>query len=226
MSPKTHSWIHNNVLQLNDGAFHIRLFVIFMDRPFPAKENLFRLGQYICNNLNAVPKNNITLSIDEQSFMWLGGDAVWSDVIGCNAALHALFEQTRTNSPSPGYFDVNRDIIHSYFHEGTLSRELAATLHAPDIEIHPSQRQQLVPPAPANDHNNNDGADGNDIANGLRSNSDVDDDDNDDDLEDNDAGDDDNDDNDSNDEKDREDTSYCKLDDSDKEEWADDSDDD
>jgi hypothetical protein len=82
------SWYHENKEMKNPKNYNIRLFVICCknDRIIP-KEDIVKLGQHICACVNATYRNTTTLRLDEQSFMWMGNNATWSDVIGFDAAL-------------------------------------------------------------------------------------------------------------------------------------------
>jgi hypothetical protein len=133
-------WYHNNEEQKNDRGYTVRLFAIYTEGALPGNQQLVALGRHIAAHLNAMKGNDATVAVDPNDFFWLPHGAVWSDVIGTQAALTALFKATHTAHASPGYFEANRELIHSYFHRGTLSSELATILYAPDEELHPSLR--------------------------------------------------------------------------------------
>jgi hypothetical protein len=61
-------WYHENVSQKNPRGYSIRLFIIRTDGHMPPKENIVKLGQYICQNINAAPANNTTTTIQEENF--------------------------------------------------------------------------------------------------------------------------------------------------------------
>jgi hypothetical protein len=146
-------WFHENEPKKNPKNFPIRLFVIYTEENTTPKENIVKLGQYICQHLNAAPGNNTTTILHEHNFFWLPDGAVWSDIIGCDAALTKLIKDR--GHPSPGYFDMHRATIHTYFHPQTLSIDLARNLYAPIEEVHPSLRENLAQPGD-NYHNHDD----------------------------------------------------------------------
>jgi hypothetical protein len=119
------------------------MFAIPSTQEVIPKERIVRLGQHICHKLNSDPRNTTNTSLDEQSFFWIEGRPVWSDIIGYDAALAALLLET--GQPRDGFFIRNKDKIHSYFHTGTLGVELARTLLAPPEELHPTVRPSFNP---------------------------------------------------------------------------------
>ena len=134
-------WFHENHPQKNPKDYLIRMFVILAESDVIPKENIVQLANYVCSNLNATPNNKTKTSFDENSLFWLGHGAVWSDIMGYDAALTRLLKETGT--PAPGYYEEHRSLIHSYFHCGTFDLVLAQTLHAPVAEIHPALRNQV-----------------------------------------------------------------------------------
>jgi hypothetical protein len=70
--------------------------------------------------------------------------------VGYDAALASLLLETG-HTRDDGYYLHNKDKIHSYFHPGSMSVELARTLLAPPEEIHPSLRPSFNP----SDNNDN-----------------------------------------------------------------------
>ena len=136
------SWYDHDVPQQNDKGFFVRLFPIFTVGTVPSKQQLLNLGRTICDQLNRSPGNNTTTTVDEESYFWLGGDAVWSDILGSAEALTALFRETNTTFAFPGFYEANAALIHSYFHEGRLTQEIARTLHAPGYDLSPAIRDQ------------------------------------------------------------------------------------
>jgi hypothetical protein len=143
------NWYHENQEMKNPKNYNIRLFLIRCNnnKVIP-KEDIVRLGKHICACVNATPKNKTTLHLDEQSFFWIGDDVTWSDVIGFDASLTSL-ENVTTKRPAPGYYERFKKTIHSHFHAGSFGTELAAHLHAPPEEIHPSLR---LPSVASNDY--------------------------------------------------------------------------
>jgi hypothetical protein len=154
------AWFHENVPQKNPKNFSIHLFVIYTEANLPPKENIVKLGQYICQHLNATPGNHTTTILHDDSFFWLPDGAVWSDIIGCDAALARLIKNN--GHPSPGYYDLHRQTIHTYFHPQTLSINLARNLYAPIEEVHPSLREGLAEPGD-NDDDDDDSANDNEF---------------------------------------------------------------
>ena len=134
-------WYHGNVPQKNSKDYLLRLFVIRTTGNLPPKENLVKLGQRVCDNINATPSNKTTISVDEESYFWLPNGAVWSDIIGNDAAFAALTKAK--GDPFPGFYDLHKDTIHSYFRPKTFSLELARAFHAPLDEVHPALREKL-----------------------------------------------------------------------------------
>ena len=156
------AWFHQNVAQKNPKGYSIRLFVIYTDKQLPPHDNIINLGRYICQQLNSAPGNTTTTVLQQENFFWLPDGAVWSDIIGCDAALLQLVKDK--GHPCPGYYDTHRAVIHGYFHAQTFSVELARSLHAPVDQVHPSLRAAFLrkKPADADDvdpadmHNNDD----------------------------------------------------------------------
>ena len=132
------SWYHDNIEQKNPKGYAIRLFVIKVEGPPPTKDVIVDIGNYICRHINDADNNKTTTKIEEASFFWLPDDAVWSDIIGYDAALAALIRDA--GPPCDGYYDLHWATILSYFEAGSFSLELARTLRAPNEQIHPSER--------------------------------------------------------------------------------------
>jgi hypothetical protein len=65
-------------------------------------------------------------------------------VIGFDAAALKSLESVTRKYPALGCYERFRDMIHSHFHAGSFGMELAAHLHAPPEEIHPSLRPPSV----------------------------------------------------------------------------------
>jgi hypothetical protein len=131
-------WFHENSPQVNPKGYNIRLFTIRIesDSP-PIKGNLVALAKFICDQLNAIPGNQNSISVDEHSFFWLPDGAVWSDIMGIDAALAALFKE-QGYPTGPEWFESNRSTVYTYFRPGTFSREMIQLLYAPLDELHPS----------------------------------------------------------------------------------------
>ena len=135
-------WFHNDQAQLNPKGYKIRLFIIPLAE-LPAENSVIKLGEYICQNINAMPNNNTTISIQPGQFFWIANNVqpVWSDVIGSDAALKALVE--KKGVPKTGYYELNKDAIHSYFRPHTFTLDLARVLHAPIEQVHPQLRAEM-----------------------------------------------------------------------------------
>lgn len=138
---KSLRWYQDNVPQFNPNKFPIRLFVIRIQGPPPSNDHLLGLGNDICMHLNATEGNRTTTIVEQASYFWLPDAAVWADVIGDDAALTALIREA--GPPCDGYYDLHEATILTFFHPGSFSLDLARTLHAPNHQIHESQRQQL-----------------------------------------------------------------------------------
>lgn len=119
------------------------MFFINADGKKPAKDTLVRLGNEVCKHLNAEEGNDTFTSVEETSFFWIPRGAVWSDIIGFDAALSALFQET--GQPYDGYYEAHMGTIHSYFNPGTFGIDLAKKLYAPVDELHPSLRAVPAP---------------------------------------------------------------------------------
>ena len=139
--PRTMSWYHRNQPQLNDRLVCHRLFIIPCKGAIPTKKNLIKLGDWICLQLNRVAGNTTITVVDEFSYFWLNNKAVWADVLGYKAALSFLLAITGQPKLQLDFFEQHRDVIHSFFHQGTLTKDLAALLHAPYSEINPILRE-------------------------------------------------------------------------------------
>jgi hypothetical protein len=138
-------WHHNNIPQKNGKGYTMRLFAIPSKLEIQPKENILGLGNHICFAVNNTENNSTNISIDEQSFFWLEGKTVWSDIVGYQKALEMFFQETnkleeKHPTPTHDYYNHYKDIILSYFHPCTFSEELARILHAPPDQLHPSLR--------------------------------------------------------------------------------------
>ena len=134
-------WVHEGIPQKNPKGYDIRLFVIRFKSDGPlAKSGIISLGRYICEKINTVPGNNTLTTLDDKDFFWIE-KGVWSDVIGCDASIKELIKTTGT--PCPGYYEMHKDAIHTHFHQGALSLELARLMHAPMDEVHPDLRPEV-----------------------------------------------------------------------------------
>ena len=133
-------WYHDNEAVRNGKGYKIRLFSIDCDG-CPGEDSLHGLANRICQEVNDIPGNNTTASIEEGELMWISGDAVWSDVVGVDRSLEKLLNET--GQPEDGYYENNRDLIHAYFHPESLSMDLARILRAPMEQLHPDFRPQV-----------------------------------------------------------------------------------
>ena len=134
-------WCHNDEAMFNPEGYNIRLFVVHCAE-LPSEDSAIKLGKHICQNVNTMPNNNTTMSIQPGQFFWIpnGVKPVWSDVIGSDAALKALVEEK--GMPTAGCYDTNQEAIHSYFRPHTFTLDLARVLHAPIEQVHPQLRTE------------------------------------------------------------------------------------
>jgi hypothetical protein len=127
-------WFHDNLPKTNPKGYFICMFLIRSEQEIIPKEQIVSVGNHICKNINRDENTTTTITLDEQSFFWLEGKPVWSDVIGYDAALKDLFLKTGHTSGFPDYYVRFKNTIHSYFHAGTFSVELAQALGAPPLK--------------------------------------------------------------------------------------------
>jgi hypothetical protein len=140
---ETIEWYHQGEAMLNNKGYAIRLFVIYVD-PLPSHSSIMRLGQYICDQLNAYEKNWSKVSIDPTSFFWIPGTAVWSEVRKPQEA-YALMCSIIGDPASHDdhYYETNKDTIHNFFREGTIPLKLARRLGAPIEVVDPDDLEHL-----------------------------------------------------------------------------------
>lgn len=150
-------WFENNIQMLNNRGYPIREFTIHLGTPgLPEPESVFSLAEYVCQQVNGADGNNTTTRVDRNRFYWIPrGECCWYDIIGWDAALRKLIR--KTGPPNAGYFERNLALIRSFFREGTLPEQLAAFIHAPESELHPSLRRNIAPPE-ASDNDEDDGS--------------------------------------------------------------------
>jgi len=142
-SNKILTWYHNNVRQVNDKGFGRKLFMIFTEGPLASKTAIVKMGKAICTKLSEISKNNVTL--DEENFFWLPDGAVWADIIGDDAAQQQVLMATNTIIPVPGFFETNKEIICSFFHEGAIPNHVLKYFCAPFHLIHRSNHHHEEP---------------------------------------------------------------------------------
>jgi len=130
----------NNEPVVNGRGYKVRMFQIMCENR-PQATALKSLATRICDEVNAIPGNNTTASIEEGRLMWLPEDAVWSDAVGVDRALEKLF--LKTGQPDTNYYHENHTIVHTYFHPETFSLDLARALRAPVEQVHPDLRADL-----------------------------------------------------------------------------------
>lgn len=140
-------WFNNDQAQKNPKGYAIRLFNIPCAE-CPSEESAIKLGEFICQNINAMPSNNTTITVDPTNYFWIPTSAhpVWSDVIGSDAALKDLVAKKGT--PVHGYYDHNAEAIHSYFRPHTFTLDLARVLYAPPEQVHPDIRARMMQQQP------------------------------------------------------------------------------
>jgi hypothetical protein len=127
-------WFHNNEEQCNPKGYPICMFVVYL-QSVPAKANVIKLGHAICTNINAVPGNNTTITVNLDSFFWIS-HPVWEDIIGSHAALKMLLEKTTNQPPHPGWWEQYSAMAPSFFCSQHHSFDLAHFLHASIDEVH------------------------------------------------------------------------------------------
>ena len=110
----------------------------------PTEESVAQLGEFVCQNVNAAPDNNTTLSLQRGDCFWIPNQSnpVWSDVIGSDAALKDLV--SKKGAPMLGFCELNAEAVHSHFRQNTFTVELARVLHAPHEQIHPQLRAAVL----------------------------------------------------------------------------------
>jgi len=137
-------WADDDVVQKNNKGFAIRLFELPVEvEALPTFATLVKIGDFICNTINALPDNKTTLSIDPDTYLWLTplGSAVWSDVIGSEAAYLKMIRLC--GQPIPGYYERNLAVIHTFFRPESFDPDLARRIYAPFEQIHPELRSEL-----------------------------------------------------------------------------------
>jgi hypothetical protein len=129
-------WYKDNIPMLNNREYGIRLFLVQVEDTHIPDSSLLKLGNYIADRVNEEKKNDTVLEVDPKSFFWMR-DAVWSELIGEEAALKRLSTKSSTTF-GEDYFDKHRDLILKYFREGKLTPNAARILCAPYTEVDPS----------------------------------------------------------------------------------------
>ena len=142
---KNQKWFHENEVVNNEKGYPIRMFVLRCEE-MPPKEKIFDLGEHICIQINSAPGNRTTTSVERDAFFWIDPDTkpVWSDIVGVDVAMETLMIKTGVPN-ADDYFKQNKDIIHSFFHPGSLSLQLARVLKAPMEEVHPDFLEDVKP---------------------------------------------------------------------------------
>jgi len=128
-------WYQNNVAQKNPKGWPVRMFTIQVEEE-PSKDALKKLADYICQQVNQVPRNDTTLTVDDNNFFWIQPPVVWSDIVGYEAAF--LMIKKEKGDLHPGFFVENEDYIHTFFHPNSFDKELGRALYAPTRALNPS----------------------------------------------------------------------------------------
>jgi len=116
-------WYDQNMPMKNKDGVPIKMvYIPLMGRLHP-KDTIIRLAHEMCRAINNMPGNNTTISVDLENFFWLPDGAVWSDVIGVDAAFTTL--KLIFREPNPGYYRKNRIKINDFFHIGSFENDLA-----------------------------------------------------------------------------------------------------
>jgi len=131
ISDRLLKWYDRNLPQQNSKGFFIRLYVIYAKGDVPPKQNLLDLGKVICDQINQCVGNNTVTTVDTDNYFWGGRSAVWSDVVGIDEAQVLLYKETNVVEPMPGFYEVHKDLILSYFREGQLPASVGARMYAP-----------------------------------------------------------------------------------------------
>jgi hypothetical protein len=135
ISSETFPWFHENTPRNNHRNYPIKLFYIPAGNVVTT-HHVLRLCRYICERINSMPGNNTTMLVNENTFMWLEGHTVWSDVVGVNKACQMVSNAKGT--PFPGFYELHDNFIHTYFHVNSFTLELMNYFHAPESTLHPN----------------------------------------------------------------------------------------
>jgi hypothetical protein len=127
-------WNHEGRDMLNQDNFNIRLFPLYVKPSDNTQAKAIHLANEICKYLNLDQQYGKT-TVDPDNFFWLPENAVWSDVLGEDEAVNALFRETRTAEAYPGYFDANKKTIFTYFRRTEISKTLGEVLCAPNSAV-------------------------------------------------------------------------------------------
>ena len=133
-------WCHRNIRMLNKMGYPIHLFVVYLeeDAPMPGDLVLIKLGTHLCTRINQAPGNETNASISINPFWPSNEVAVWSDVIGVDAACKKLVNEC--GSFVPGFYEQHKKKVHTCFREGELSMTLARMIHAPIEQVAEEER--------------------------------------------------------------------------------------
>ena len=99
--PDTRDWVHNDTIMYvsTHNRFKIRLFMMtVMEKP--AMKQLVGLGSMIAYNVTNTKDNYCPLFFNENNFLWLKNDVVWSDIIGTMAGKQMI--RAEKGEPVPG----------------------------------------------------------------------------------------------------------------------------
>ena len=77
------SLVENYLPKHNNKGYSIRLFVSI--------SKYLHLHQFICDQIDKLPGNKTTVSVDENNYIWIK-NSTWSEVIGFDAAQTRLEE--------------------------------------------------------------------------------------------------------------------------------------
>ena len=133
-------WCDRNEKMTNSKDHPIRLFVVHLQSgaKLPSDEAIIKLGKFICTNVNQMDGNETIASVPSSPFWPTNEVAVWSDIIGVDAAIRKLMKEC--GSLVPGFCDQHKEKLFTCFRKGELSMELARMIHAPMDEVHPDLR--------------------------------------------------------------------------------------
>lgn len=137
------SWLVDNVPQKNNSGYPVRLFTLFLDDASKAtKENLLKLGNAICEQLNAMITYYPTkMKVDPTTFFWENAGDTWEEVIGTEDAWKEFNYQFHPGAPD--FFEKHEEEIFMFFKHGNLTPMIGHYLGAPAYEILAEEEDEL-----------------------------------------------------------------------------------
>ena len=150
----TQGWCINGVEQKNARGCTCRPFVIPV-MAFPTVPQIFQMAKVICTNINADPEMEPgnELTFDKKTLFWLGREPVlWQNIMSTPAILKRL--KRFCGNMNEGFCDRHRDCVRACFAPGTVDRNLARVLCAPNEMIGPDT--QVILPDSSDEDNDDD----------------------------------------------------------------------